>query len=75
MRDSFSSGGRVALQLMAALIGIGIPGGQQLGFASLVDLRTGDVVWFNRLASTVGDLRKEESAHTAIENLLSEIPL
>lgn len=75
MRDSFSSGGRVALQVVAAVFGVSVPGGQQVGFASLVDLQTGDVVWFNRLASSVGDLRKPESARSAIDSLLTEAPL
>lgn len=75
LRDSFSSDGRVALAVFASLFGVGIQGGQQVGFASLVDLETGDVVWFNRLFSTVGDLRKQESADLAIENLLSKAPL
>jgi len=75
LRDSFSSDGRVALAVFAALFGVGIQGGQQVGFASLVNLETGDVVWFNRLLSSVGDLRKPESADLAIDNLLSKAPL
>jgi hypothetical protein len=74
-RDSFSSGGRVALIFVGALLGVGIPGGQQVGFASLVDLRTGNVVWFNRLASGTGDLRKADLARGASDNLLSDFPL
>ena len=74
-RDSFASGGRVALIVVGALFGVGIPGGQQVGFASLVDLRTGDVVWFNRLASGTGDLRKADLARSASDNLLSDFPL
>jgi hypothetical protein len=35
----------------------GIMGGVQSGFASLVDLRTGDIVWFNQLGRATGDLR------------------
>ena len=34
-----------------ALLGVGLAGGSQTGYASLVDLRTGRVVWFNNLAS------------------------
>jgi hypothetical protein len=75
MRDSYSSEGRKALMIGMALLGIGISGGTQVGFASLVDLRTGDIVWFNRLVSTAGDLRTPEPAHDAVEELLSGQPL
>ena len=39
-----------------------MPGGQQVGFASLVDLNSGQVVWFNRLARETGDLRTADEA-------------
>ncbi len=74
-RDSFVSSGRVAVIVIGALFGVGIPGGQQVGFASLVDLQSGDVVWFNRLLSAGGDLRKPDLAHSASEDLLSKLPL
>ena len=75
MRDSYSSEGRKAMMIGLALLGIGISGGSQVGFASLVDLKTGDIVWFNRLISTVGDLRTPEPARDAVEQLLSGQPL
>lgn len=74
-RDSFSSGGRVAFMVAAAVFGVSVPGGQQTGFASLVDLRTGDVVWFHTMLSSTGDLREPEGARTAVETLLTQIPL
>ncbi len=52
-----------------------MPGGQQVGFASLVDLETGDIVWFNRLVSGVGDLRTAEPARAAVDDLLADFPL
>ena len=69
-RDSFSSGARMALNVIA-----GTSGGQQVGFASLVDLTDGDIVWFNVLHSTTGDLREAEAAREASRTLLSELPL
>ncbi len=75
LRDSFVSGGRVAVIAIAAIFGFGVQDGTQIGFASLVDLRTGEVVWFNHLASGTGDLRKPESARGATKSLLSELPL
>ena len=67
---------------MAAAVLVGIlsmgryimPGGQQMGFASLVDLDTGDIVWFNRLQRGVGDLRTFDNARSSVEVLLTEFP-
>ena len=58
----------------AILFGVNVEGGTQLGFASLVDLRTGDIVWFNRLVSKYGDLRSPERARAAVQNLLADMP-
>jgi hypothetical protein len=74
-RDSYASAGRVALIVGAAILGVGVPGGQQVGFASLVDLRTGDIVWFNRLFNPAGDLRTAEPAGKAVQSLLVQLPL
>lgn len=75
LRDSYASAGRTGLIVAAAILGIGIQGGMQLGFASLVDLNTSQIIWFNRLFSSVGDLRTPDAAVKAVEKLLSEIPL
>lgn len=74
-RDSFSSGGRVALQAMSMLgciVGVCVmpQGGSQQAFASLVDLKTGNVIWFNFLASAVGDIRTEVGAADLVNRLL-----
>lgn len=74
-RDAFSTPGRVALIVTAAVFGVSVPGGQQTAFASLVDLETGDVAWFTRLHSGVGDLRDPELARRSVEALLDEVPL
>jgi hypothetical protein len=75
LRDSYASAERKAAMIGLALLGIGIPGGQQVGYASLVDLETGRVVWFNRLARQSGDLREAESAAETVDALLSEFPV
>ncbi len=59
---------------MTAILGAGVRGGQQVGFASLVDLRSGDIVWFNVMARGTGDLREAEQALDASRVLLSELP-
>ena len=76
--DSFSSGGRVALQmagLLTCAVGVCVApqGGSQSAFASLVDLRTGKVVWFNALASSVGDIRTPEGAEKMVRALLDRM--
>lgn len=75
VRDSYSSAGRKALMVTAALLGVGVAGGQQIGFASLVDLRTGRIVWFNRLASSSGSLKEAKPANDTVASLLSGLPL
>lgn len=74
MRDSYASAGRVAMQVGMALLGVGVQGGTQFGFASLVDLNSGDIVWFNRLISTTGDLREEKPAVKTVKELLESLP-
>lgn len=72
VRDSYASAGRVGVIVVAALVGIGVPGGTQIGFASLVDLKTGEIVWFNRLARGHGDLRTPDAAGETVKELVSD---
>ena len=74
-RDSFSSGGRAALQAVGALgciVGVCVipPGGMQQAFASLVELKTGKLVWFNHVLSSTGDIRTQAGADALVEKLL-----
>lgn len=73
--DSFSSDGRVALNIALAILGAGVHGGRQVAFASLVDLDDGKVLWFNVLQSGGGDLRDPKLARQAISQLLDSSPL
>ena len=74
MRDSYTSGERKLVLLGLAALG-GIPlGGEQEGYASLVDLNTGRVVWFNELSRFWGDLREPEAAAETVEALLKGFP-
>ena len=78
--DSFGSSGRKALQV-AGLLGCGVgfcvivPGGIHFYYASLVDLKSGDVVWFNFVKSSQGDIRKAEGAQQLVDSLLSTLPI
>ncbi len=73
--DRFASTGGVATIIFALLLTGGrMQGGVQLGFSSLVDLNTGEVVWFNRLIRGAGDLRTPAGANETVGVLLSNFP-
>jgi hypothetical protein len=57
-----------------ALLGVGLAGGSQQGYASLVDLRDGRLVWFNALRRATGDLREPGSAEETLDALLQAFP-
>ncbi|HEX2764376.1 MAG TPA: hypothetical protein VHM92_11130 [Allosphingosinicella sp.] len=83
--DSFASSGRVALQVLGiagCFIGFCAPqaGGGQSAYASLVDLRTGEVAWFNVLQTSsmapgvqFGDIRTPEGAAQMVDRLLGRM--
>lgn len=73
-RDYQASSGRVAFAILAAAAGASVATGSEHGFASLVDLRTGDVVWFNVVNVGSGELRNEASAAATVEALFKDIP-
>ncbi|WP_397573907.1 hypothetical protein [Silanimonas sp.] len=81
VRDSYASGGRTALRVFGVIAGaamgtgLDIGGGRQHGVATLVDLRTGKVVWFNQLARQSGDLRERDEARKSVDRLLEGLPL
>jgi hypothetical protein len=81
IRDSYASDGRKAMRVLGFLAGIAmggvldVGGGQQLGVATLVDLRTGQVVWFNLMAKQRGDLRDAEGAEATAREMLRGLPL
>lgn len=75
VRDSYASAERKAAMVGLALLGIGVGGGVQIGYASLVDLQSGQLVWFNRLARVQGDLREAAPAAETIEALLAGFPV
>lgn len=75
-RGSYASGGRVAAMIGLAILGVGVPlGGQQM-YASLVDLETGDIIWFNlATASPNSDMRTPEGARALVDEVLADAPL
>ncbi len=75
VQDSYTTAGRAFMMVGAAILGANLQGGTQIAFTSLVDLKTGDIVWFNRLVSTAGDLRTPDPAKKVVRNLYEELPL
>ena len=73
-RDYQATGGRVAFALLAAVAGVGVSMGSESGFASLVDLRTGDIVWFNTVAIGGGELSTPTGTAAAVSRLFADIP-
>ena len=84
--DQVASSGRIALGVLGlagCVVGFCAPnigGAEQLDYASLVDLKTGQVVWFNVVdaASQVpgikfGDLRTPEGAAQMVDRLLGRM--
>lgn len=83
--DSIASTGRVAMQVLGVagcFIGFCAPqgGGSQSAYASLVDLKTGDVVWFNVVQTgsqlpgvKFGDIRTPEGSAQMVERLVGRM--
>ncbi len=73
--DSFGTGGRKAMQVIALIaLGSFVPAGVHQSYASLVDLDTGQVVWYNVSLASAGDPRETDGALKRIQQLLSTMP-
>lgn len=73
---TFASGGRVAASVAFSLLGVSVPLGSQQMYASLVDLRSGEVIWFNvAVAGSDADMRKPEGAKLLIDSLMKKAPI
>lgn len=76
-RGEYASAGKVLANIvMAAAIGASGSTGGQVAFASLIDLRTGDIVWFNVATMGAGtDMRELDGAERLVSTLLKSAPL
>lgn len=73
--DSYGTTGRKVAQVLAAgLLGVYVPAGIHVGYAGLVDLSTGEVVWFNADIAMGGDVRTTEGAAKRVGQLLAGFP-
>jgi hypothetical protein len=74
--DSYGSTGRKVAQALGLLLGGGLmPSGVHVGYAGLVDLNSGDLVWLNADVQMGGDPRTPEGADKRIAQLLEGFPL
>lgn len=75
-RGTYASGGRIATMVVLSVVGVSVPLGSQQAFTSLVDLRTGQVIWFNMaIAGPQADMRNVEGADSLVASLLTDAPL
>ena len=72
--DHYGSTGRKVAQIFGAMAGVSIRVGVHKGFAGLVDVRTGDLVWLNADLEMGGDVRTEEGALKRVAQLFEGFP-
>lgn len=74
-KDAYGSTGRKLLQIAALLgPGIAVKSGEHKGFAGLIDLKTGDLLWLNADGAMGGDVREADGAQKRVGQLLEEFP-
>ena len=73
--DSYESGSRRMARLLASQMGEEQPKETNMGYAGLVDLKTGDLVWINVDVKMAGDVRTLEGASLRITELLDGFPV
>ncbi|WP_103729385.1 hypothetical protein [Novosphingobium sp. HII-3] len=72
--DEYGSTGRKMLQIVGMLGGVGVTSGVHQGYAGLVDLKTGELVWLNADRQMGGDVRTAEGAQKRVSQLLEGFP-
>ncbi|HYR35799.1 MAG TPA: hypothetical protein VEQ87_16030 [Burkholderiales bacterium] len=78
LRDAHASAERQAAMVAIAILSLGraVPGGgRQTAYASLVDLNTGRILWFNRLQRDSGNVKDAEHASETIDTLFGSFPI
>lgn len=78
-RDNFASASRKAMQVAGALgciVGFCaiISGGQHVSYASLVELSSGRIVWFDVLRGSKGDVREKDGARGMVDAIMASMP-
>ncbi len=79
--DAYATAGRKTMQIFSLIAGAALgfgffpTGGQHVAYAALVELDSGNIVWFNAYAKNKGDVRTLEGAKERADTLLSTLPL
>jgi hypothetical protein len=78
-RDNFASASRKGMQvagMLGCLVGfcVIVSGGQHVAYASLVELSSGNVVWFNILRGSKGDVREKDGASGMVTAIMASMP-
>jgi len=74
--DEYGSFGRKAFQLLVGgLVGVGVKSGVHRGYAGLVDLDTGELMWLNADEAMGGDVRDAEGMKKRVGQLLEDLPV
>ena len=75
VKDEFGSFGRKMFQVLAAgLVGVGVQSGVHRGYAGLVDLETGNLLWLNADNAMGGDVRVADGMQKRVDQLLEGFP-
>ncbi|MBA3895844.1 MAG: hypothetical protein H0X36_01620 [Sphingomonadaceae bacterium] len=79
-RDNFASDARKAMQvagLLGCIVGFCgiVTGGVHVAYAGLVEVSTGNVVWFDILRGSKGDVRTPEGARSMVDALMASMPV
>lgn len=72
--DQYGSTGRKVLQAVALLGGMAVTSGVHKGYAGLIDLKTGELVWLNADRQMGGDVRTPDGAQKRVRQLLEGFP-
>ena len=73
-RDSRNSAGKTAMQALATALGNRAERGKHMGYAGLVDLKSGELVWLNVNLKMSPDLETGAGANLRLKQLLRGFP-
>ncbi|MBW8783314.1 MAG: hypothetical protein JF593_01530 [Novosphingobium sp.] len=73
--DQYGTLGRKIFQVLAiGLVGVPVTSGVHTGYAGLIDLQTGELVWLRADEQMGGDVRNDEGMHKRVGELLKGFP-
>lgn len=72
--DYQSTGGRKAMTVFGAMVGIGLPTGFARVRCGLIDLATGDILWLHSETIRSGNLTDEATMHAVVEKTFASLP-